>query len=133
MKDNNIISSVASTLICIGLLAGFFFTGQIKLIQQIAGENQYYFLAGAVVIIVLVTLFIKFRHTVISMPIKTAYKIFGIQTVRLLLGQILILLMFYVVLPDVPLYIWFTFMAVSLILSRIPFCPIKILFCRHCY
>jgi hypothetical protein len=123
IKDNNIISSVASTLISIGLLAGFFFTGQIKIIQNIASQNRTYFLAGVILLVILAAFFIKFRHTVISMPLKTAYKIFGIQISRLLLGQFIILLMFYVVLPEVPLYIWFTFMAVQLILTRIPFLP----------
>jgi hypothetical protein len=123
IKDNNIISSVASTLISIGLLAGFFFTGQIRIIQKIASQNRTYFLAGIILLIILVAFFIKFRHYVISMPLKTAYKIFGIQLFRLLLAQFIILLMFYVVLPEVPLYIWFTFMAVQLILTRIPFLP----------
>jgi hypothetical protein len=123
IKDNNIISSVASTLISIGLLAGFFFTGQIKIIQQIASQNRSYFFAGVILIIIIVALFIKFRHYVISMPLRTAYKIFGIQLFRLLLSQFLNLMMFYVVLPDTPLYIWFTLIAVQIILSRIPFLP----------
>jgi hypothetical protein len=123
IKDNNIISSVASTLISIGLLAGFFFTGQIRIIQKVASQNRTYFLAGIILLIILSALFIKFRHYVISMPLRTAYKIFGIQLFRLLINQLIILLMFYVVLPEVPLYIWFTFMAVQLILTRIPFLP----------
>jgi hypothetical protein len=123
IKDNNIISSVASTLISLGLLAGFFFTGQIKIIQQIASQNRSYFIAGVILVIIIVALFIKFRHYVISMPVRTAYKIFSIQLFRLVLGQFLNLLMFYVVLPDTPLYIWFTLIAVQIILSRIPFLP----------
>jgi hypothetical protein len=123
IKDNNIISSVASTLISIGLLAGFFFTGQIKIIQQIVSQDRSYFFAGVILVIIIVALFIKFRHYVISMPLRIAYKIFGIQIVRLLLSQFLNLLMFYIVLPDTPLYIWFTFIAAQIILSRIPFLP----------
>jgi hypothetical protein len=123
IKDNNIISSVASTLISLGLLAGFFFTGQIKIIQQIASQNRSYFFAGVILVIIIIALFIKFRHYVISMPLRTAYKIFGVQLLRLLLGQFLNLLMFYIVLPDTPLYIWFTLIAIQIILSRIPFLP----------
>lgn len=125
IKDNNIISSVASTLISIGLLALFLFTDQIKIIQWIAGQNQLYFVGGILLVIVLVFLFIKFRHYVISMPLKIAYQIFGIQVVRLLFLQTMIFFMYVVVLPEVPIYIWFTYIAVEIILSRIPLLPSK--------
>lgn len=123
IKDNNIISSIASTLISLGLLAAFIFTDQIKIIEWLANQNRSYFLGGLLLVVILVFLFVKFRHYVISMPLRTAYKIFGIQTFRLLLGQLVKLMMYYVVLPDVPFYIWFTFIAIEIILSRIPFLP----------
>lgn len=125
IKDNNIISSVASTLVSFGLLAAFIFTDQIKIIDWLTGQNRFYLIAGALFVVVLVLLFIRFRHYVISMPLKTAYKVFGIQIFRLLLIQVINLLMFYIVLPEVPLHIWFTYIAVSIILSRIPFLPSK--------
>lgn len=123
IKDNNIISSIASTLISLGLLSIFIFTGQIKVIEWIASQDKAYFLGGLLLVVILVFLFVKFRHYVISMPLKTAYKIFGIQTFRLLLGQFVNLLMYYIVMPEVPFYIWFTFIAIEIILSRIPFLP----------
>ncbi|HYW36444.1 MAG TPA: hypothetical protein VE868_13630 [Balneolaceae bacterium] len=123
IKDNNIISSVASTFLSIALLAAFLFTGQIKIIRHIASQNRTYFIAGVILVIIIIALFIKFRHYVISMSLQMAYKIFGIQLLRMLLGQFVNLLMFYIVLPDVPLYIWFTFIAAQIIISRIPFLP----------
>jgi hypothetical protein len=123
IKDNNIISSIASTLISLGLLSIFIFTDQIKVIKWIATQDKAYFLGGLLLVVILVFLFVKFRHYVISMPLKTAYKIFGIQTFRLLLGQFVNLLMYYIVMPKVPFYIWFTFIAIEIILSRIPFLP----------
>jgi len=123
IKDNNIISSVASTLFSIGLLSTFLFTDQIKIIEFIANQNQIYFTVGILAVIIVFLLFIKFRHYVISMPLKTAYQIFGIQTVRLFFVQTLNLLMYYVVFPDVAFYVWFTYIAVEIILSRIPFLP----------
>lgn len=123
IKDNNIISSVSSTFISFGLLAVFIFTDQIKVLDWISNQNQTYFWGGLILIAVIVALFLKFRHHVISMPLKTAYKIFSIQIFRQLLGQTFNLLMYYVVMPDVPFYIWFTFIAMEIILSRIPFLP----------
>lgn len=123
IKDNNIISSIASTLMSIGLLSLFLFTDQIKMIEWIAEQNRNYFIGGVLLVIIIIFLFVKFRHYVISMQQKTAYKIFGIQMVRLLLVQTINLLMYYVVFPDIPFYIWFTYIALEIILSRIPFLP----------
>lgn len=123
IKDNNIISSVASTLVAIGLLSIFLFTDQIKIVDWIADQNQAYFWGGAIFLVVLILLFIYFRHQVISMPMKTAFSIFGIQTFRLVLGQAVNVLMYYVVMPDTPLYIWFTLLSVEIVLTRIPFIP----------
>lgn len=123
IKDNNIISSVASTLVAIGLLSIFLFTDQIKIVDWIANQNQAYFWGGAIFLVVLVILFIKFRQQVISMPMNTAFSIFGIQTFRLILGQAVNVLMYYVVMPDTPFYIWFTLLSVEIVLTRIPFIP----------
>lgn len=125
IKDNNIISSVASTLVSAGLLAVFVYADLINLEKWLNNQNKIYFAAGLLVLGVIVFLFIKFRHYVISMPLKTAFQIFGIQTFRLLLGQFMNLMLFYVVLPEVPIQIWFIYLAVSIILSRIPFLPSK--------
>jgi len=123
IKDNNIISSVASTLFSLALLSVFLFTDQIKILERIAGQNQIYFYAGILLVVIAILLFIRFRHFVISMPLNSAYKIFFIQIFRLFLIQVFNLLMYYIVLPDTPLYVWFTYIAVEIILSRIPFLP----------
>src|SRR5699024_4238853 len=108
IKDNNIISSIASTLLSFGLLAIFLFADQIKIMDWIANQNQTYYIGGVLVLAIVIFLFIKFRHYVISMPLKTAYQIFGLQIFRLLVSQAVNLLMYYIVLPEVPLHVWFT-------------------------
>ena len=123
IKDNNIISSVASTLVAIGLLSAFLFTDQIKIVDWFANQDQAYFWGGAIFMVVLVILFIQFRHHVISMSMQTAFSIFGIQTFRLILGQAVNVLMYYVVMPETPFYVWFTLVSVEIILTRIPFIP----------
>mgnify|MGYP000362664629 CR=1 FL=1 len=123
IKDNNIISSIASTLVSLGLLAAFFFTGQIKIVEWLGNQNQIYVIGGALLIVIITALFIRFRHYVISMPMKTAFSIFGIQIFRLLLGQSINLLMYIVVIPSTPFYVWFTLLSVEIILSRIPVLP----------
>lgn len=123
IKDNNIISSVASTLVAVALLSIFLFTDQIKIVEWFARQEQAYFWGGAIFLVVLMAVFVKFRHQVISMPMKSAFSIFGIQTFRLVLGQAVNVLMYYVVMPETPLYIWFTLLSVEIVLTRIPFIP----------
>ncbi len=123
IKDNNIISSVASTLVAFGLLAAFLFTGQIRILEWIVDQHQAYFWGGLALTVLLVFVFIKFRQFVITMPLKSAYKIFNIQVFRLILLQAMNVAMYYVVIPDAPLYVWFTLISVEIILSRIPFLP----------
>ncbi|MEX2574611.1 MAG: hypothetical protein WD317_09950 [Balneolaceae bacterium] len=123
IKDNNIISSVASTLVAFGVLAILLFTGQVVVLEWIMDQGELYFWAGLGVTLILVFLFIRFRHFVLSMSLQTAYKIFSIQVFRLLLLKVLNILMFVIVLPEVGLSVWFTFLAIEIILTRIPFLP----------
>lgn len=123
IKDNNIISSVASTLVAISVLALLLFTDQIVIIQWLMEQNQLTFFAGLILAVVLVILFIRFRHLVITMDLRDAYKIFTVQIFRLVILKVLNILMYIVVLPDVPLAVWFTLLAIEIILSRIPFLP----------
>ncbi len=123
IKDNNIISSIASTIVAFGLLSVFLFTGQIVILEQIVDQNQAYFWGGILITALIAFLFIRFRRFVITMAMRNAYKIFGIQMFRLTLLHTMNVLMYYVVIPDAPLHVWFTLISVEIILSRIPFLP----------
>src|SRR5690625_7188727 len=54
---------------------------------------------------------------------RIAAIVLGIYAVRLILGQVLQIGQWSVAMPSVALSTWFTFAAVSLIVSRIPFIP----------
>jgi len=123
IKDNNIISSISSTMVAFSLLSIFFFTDQIKIIDWIVQDTENYIWGGVTLLLVIVILVIKFRRFVISMPLRNAYKIFGIHAARLTLNLFLVVVMYDIVIPDTPMYIWFTLLSVEIILSRIPFLP----------
>ncbi len=123
IKDNNIISSISSTLVAFSLLSIFFFTDQIKILDWVMQDSGNYIWGGTALLFVVVIVVIKFRRFVISMPLKNAYKIFGIHAARLTLNLFLVVLMYDIVIPDTPMYIWFTLLSVEIILSRIPFLP----------
>lgn len=123
IKDNNIISSIASTIIAFVLLSAFLFTGQIRLFDWFKHQNMVFIYGGIFVLILLVALAIRFRRLVISMPMKIAGIIFLIQCARLLLGQTLQITQWFIVMPKVPFYVWFTFVSIQIIMTRIPFLP----------
>lgn len=125
IKDNNIISSVASTVVSVGLLSIFFFTGQVPIDEWFTADQLVYWISGIVFALVLFIVLYRFRNYVIHMSWRTAFSIFGIQMLRLLVVQVLNLLMFYVVMPETPMYVWFTYLSIEIILSRIPFLPNK--------
>ena len=123
VRDNNIISSVASTLVAVGLLAVFLYEGRIGIGEWIGRANGFYLVGGGVLAALLVLLAVRFRRYLFSMAPKTALVIFAIQCVRLLLGQALQIAQWAVAMPEVSLEVWFTFSAASIIVSRIPILP----------
>jgi len=123
IRDNNIISSAASTFIAVVLLGIFLYLGQLDLSRLIKNDAVWYWIGGAVVLALLVPLGLRFRKYIFSMPIRLALTVFGIQIIRLIIGQSLQIGQWSVVMPDVNFSTWLTFAAVSVMLTRIPFIP----------
>ena len=125
IKDNNIISSVASTFVSVALLSIFFFTGLVPIDNWFSDDQLVYWIVGIILAIVLCLVIYRYRDYVIHMKWTTVISIFGIQVFRLIIVQASNLLMFYVVMPGIELYVWFTYLSLEIILSRIPFLPNK--------
>lgn len=122
IKDNNIISSVTSTLVAAILLSVFLYVSQINL-QQVLDINRTYFYYGAGAVLLILISLVFFRQYIITMPLDTASRIFGIHLARLLFVYSVEIIQWMVVMPEVPLYIWFTYMGIKIISTRIPFLP----------
>ncbi len=123
IRDNNIISSVASTTLAAGLLLVFLRYGEIRLTDVVETPRTVYLVGGGLVAVLLVPILVRFRRHLFSMEWKTAGLILGIQWVRLSLNQAFLIGMWAAALPGVSLSVWFTYAAVNLMLSRIPFLP----------
>ncbi len=123
IRDNNIISSAASTLIAVVLLGLFFYLGHIDLSQLLKIGETSYWVGGGIVLVLLIPLALRFRKYIFSMPIRLALIVFAMQCARLVIGQTLQIAQWSVVMPDVHLSIWLTFAAVSVMLTRIPLIP----------
>lgn len=123
IKDNAIISSVASTIVAFGLLAGFLFSGYVALPDSIAQNEILYLIGSLIVIAILIAVGVNFRALVFGLPGRILAAVFGLHIARLLTVMTLQILEWDVVVPEVDLEIWFTFLSLQIITGRIPFLP----------
>ncbi len=123
VRDMNIISAAASTLMAVVLLAFFVVQGQVS-IKNLLGETQAIAVAGGMAFtLILVLVVIRLRRYLFSMSFRPSACIFGLHMGRMLVRQVLEISMWHLAMPDVPLQVWFTYAAVSIIVARIPFLP----------
>ena len=123
IRDQNVVSSIASTAVAVALLAGFLYFGELSITDWLGRADRTYVAGGAVVAAVLVLLIVRLRRYLFSMPWKTARLIFGIQALRSITGQALMIAMWAAAMPEVALRVWFTYSALSIIVTRLPFIP----------
>ena len=122
VRDMNIISAAASTLMAALLLAFFVLEGRIN-IQDLIGERQAFALVGAGVFTIILLFIIFARRRFFSMPWRATRIVFGLHITRVLVRQVLEISMWHLAMPEVSLQTWFTYAALSVIVTRIPFIP----------
>ncbi len=129
VRDMNILSSAASTFVAFGLLAALFLSGQIRYTEYLFSLPVFQNAGGPEVIIgllflgVVFAVMIRFRSYLFSMKRLLALKVFLLHSVRMTLLYCAQILQWYIVLPEIALEIWFTFLSINIIVSRIPFIP----------
>ncbi len=123
IRDQNVVSSAASTMIALVLVAVFLYIGQINITEWIGPQETSYLVGGAVVALLLAAIAVPLRRYLFSMAARTALLIFAIHLARLIVGQALQIGMWAVAMPEVSLPVWYTFAAASIIVSRIPLIP----------
>lgn len=128
IKDNNIVSTVASTSVAFSLTALLIYTGQIEITQWFRRVDVVYVITGVVLALLIVGLVVTLRKHLFSLPRKTLSAFLGIHLTRLLLANTLLVVQWMIVVPGLPLGVWFTYLATLIILNRIPFLPSKDLF-----
>ncbi len=123
VKDNNILSAFASnaaTVIVIGILA---MTGDLQTaLSALPGALILFSLALASSII-LVGVVILFRRRILHVSDALTVRLTAIHSLRMVIVLALHAAMYSVALPDGALTAWLIFIAVQLVLSRIPFLP----------
>lgn len=129
IRDMNIISSAASTFVALGLLAVLIMADQIRAMEYlfetdyITDFNLLDYLLGTLFLAIILAVGYRFRRYLFSMSIEITIKVFLIHSVRMLILYATQILQWHIVLPDVALEVWFTFLSVNILISRIPFIP----------
>lgn len=125
IKDNTIISSVASTSVAFSLLAVFFLTGQIELLREYLPSETSTIGAAVAVLILVVSVGINFRRAIFSLPSRLLWLIGAGHLTRFVLNNGFQVLQWAVVIPDVPVGTWITLLALHITINQIPFVPTR--------
>ncbi|MEX0680458.1 MAG: hypothetical protein WD097_03680 [Balneolales bacterium] len=125
VRDNAIISSVTSNLVAVILLSTLLYTGKIEVLHLIDEKIALYIGAGIVVLVVLTFIIIQFRQYLFELPARKAVVVFSIYLFRFLIHHSAMMIMWLIVIPGIPLSVWFTFLAIFIVVNRIPFIPSK--------
>jgi hypothetical protein len=125
IKDNNILSTLASTSVTVALLLTFVATGQIQAVIRADPGLMAYFLVTTIIGGLLVPVVIRFRRHLIALPAGTALAVLAIHVVRLVAVLGLQAAQWAVVLTHVPFHTWLIFLTAQAVLTRIPFLPNK--------
>jgi hypothetical protein len=125
IKDNNVLSTFASTSITVLMLLALLLTGQVNAAIHADSGLMCYITASAIIGALLVTVAFRFRHRIISLTANRALAVLAIHVIRMLTVLGLQAAQWSVVLTHVPFHTWLIFLAAQMVLTRIPFLPNK--------
>ncbi|MES3630587.1 MAG: hypothetical protein PPP56_10520 [Longimonas sp.] len=123
VRDNNILSAVASNTVAVVLIGLLIFTDVIGVEDVFGNVDVIHVLGGVFIIAVVSVLFVQYREYIFSLPLRTSLIVFSIYLTRFVIHHGLLVAQWAVVLPDVPLSTWLIFATVIIIVKRIPFIP----------
>lgn len=123
IKDNNVLSSLASGIVTLFLLIFFITKGYININDYMSGINHWGWLLIALGVVIAVALVYKFRKAIFGLSRADSIKIFSLHAGRIIFINVIQILQWHVARPDIAIPVWFTFSAVQILSSRIPFLP----------
>lgn len=123
VRDSNILSAVSSNLVTVVLVSVLVFADIIELEELIGNVDMVYIITLAVVVVAIIALIIQFRKYLFALPFKKACIIFSIYFSRFIIHNGLMMVLWAVVMPEIPLNTWFIFVAIMIIVNRIPILP----------
>lgn len=126
LKDNAIASSLGSWAAAILLISVFLATGQIVLVDLIGEPDVLYVALAVAVVAALAVVGVRFRKTIFTLPPRAVGGLFLTHVGRfVLIAYTLQIVQWWVVVPEAPLSVWATMLAVMTLVNRLPLIPAK--------
>jgi hypothetical protein len=123
VKDNAVLSALASAAVTAGLLVAFWISGQAALIAGWLDSGAGKFAATILAIAFLLPVLLRFRKRIISVPGRIAATVWGVHMVRITGVLVLQAVQWWVVLPNQSWTTWLVFLTAQMVISRLPFIP----------
>ncbi|MFP8488054.1 hypothetical protein ACKGJO_03060 [Gracilimonas sp. Q87] len=123
IKDNNVLSSLASGIVTIFLLIFFISQGYINISDYVGNVKGWSWILISVGLIVALVLVYRFRKAILALNRYDSMKIFSLHAGRIIFINVIQILQWHVARPDIAIPVWFTFSAVQILALRIPFLP----------
>ncbi len=124
-KDNTVLSALASYSSAAALLAGLWFGGQIVFADLVRGQDPVYVGIGVALVLLIGAAVLGFRRAIFSLPARTVAVLLAVHLGRYAGVYVLQLLQWWVVLPEAPLEVWGTMLAVVVVTNRLPLVPAR--------
>jgi len=123
VKDNAVLSALASAAVTALLLAAFWMTGQAALVASWLDSGAGKLAATVLAIAFLLPVMLRFRKSIISVSGRIAATVWGVHILRISAVLLLQAIQWWVVLPDQSWTTWLIFLTAQMVISRLPFIP----------
>lgn len=123
VKDNNILSALVSNVATVAMIVFLAISGNLQTGLDVLPGSIFLFSLAFLSAFSLAAAVIVFRNKIIHLPGAMMPKLVFIHTARVVLIILLQAAMYMSALPGAPLMAWIMFIALQLVLSRIPFVP----------
>lgn len=122
IKDNSILSSIVSYVTILIIVLVYTFTSDVDILSALKIQAVHLYIVAGILFLIVIGLLL-FRNNVFSIKTRTLWKVIGIHEVRILMIYSLEILQWAIILPLIPLQIWFTLMIIKIMTSRVPMLP----------
>ncbi|KQN93101.1 hypothetical protein ASE95_11040 [Sphingomonas sp. Leaf231] len=123
LKDNAILSAIASGVVTALLLIGFAAAGNGRRIAAWLDPGPALLIAALVGAVFLAPLLFRLRRQLIAMPAAQAGRVLGVHVARIVAVVLLQATQWAVVLPQEPWSVWLVFLTAQMVISRLPIVP----------
>lgn len=123
VKDNTIISGITSTAVAVVLLAVFVLFDQITLLESYLPDRTTTWLGIGGLVLVIGGIGVALRRYIFSLDPWTLGFLGGVHTARFIVFNVVQVIQWMVVLPEVSIGSWITLIALFIVINQLPFLP----------